>query len=172
MKNIFILLVVGICLMGLGNTGFAQVIAFDTVIKAVDANGSFTFSPTATITCVFVLQNPWREQVAQNFTYYGVDTGTGLGVNIHDFTNPSDTADLVLPPGSRDGVMVQAIGQIEQYHGGLEYVITGATQITTLGTGFGYATSLISSIAALQVFDQTLQTGGEFAEGRLIKIHP
>jgi hypothetical protein len=136
-----------------------QITPIDATLKAVDATGNSTFG-TGTVTIQGVVVCPNLH--ATNLSTYIVDTATGMGINIYKSggvaTNPTYTY----------GDMMQVTGTTGQFYGLIEFCPIDTT--LKIGSGYSYPTTVIPSLAVATSFDQTLASGGEFYESRLVRF--
>jgi len=139
----------------------AQITPINATLKAIDTNGVPTFG-TSTVTLVGICINSTSFDPAR-FTYYMQDTGTGWGICL------DQSAGVALNPVYVYGDIIKATGTLLNYNGLIELVLTSTTE--RVGTTTPVTPIVLSSLTSAMIFDSTLATGGEYYEGRLVKIN-
>ncbi|MFB3897488.1 MAG: choice-of-anchor X domain-containing protein [bacterium] len=138
----------------------AAIVPIDATLKAVDASGNQTFTDSVEI--VGVVTNIKGSLGASYFSYYIQDTATGWGIDVYHSGTGSD-------PAYSEGDLMDVQGTVTGYNGCCELAPSETT--VKLGSGYGYSTTVVASISLMTTFDQTLASGGEYYEGRVVKLY-
>ena len=139
----------------------AQITPINATLKAIDASGVPTFG-TSTVTLVGTCINSTSFDTVR-FTYYMQDTGTGWGICLDQANG------VALNYPYTYGDIIKATGTLLNYNGLIELVLTSTTE--RVGTTTPVTPIVLSSLTSAMIFDSTLATGGEYYEGRLVKIN-
>jgi len=154
--------------------------------NAVNWVGNSIINPNYNlITVQLVLIDDTTLQTSAAFSYDGIDPTTGVGIRIYEGAGDATWSGYFATEGvpnsgsQRLGVKVQVQGYVETYYQTLEFIPTDQgdvtetpqfDQMTVLGTGFGFPTTLLSSIASVTSVDTTGQTGGQAYLDTLVKL--
>jgi len=139
-----------------------QITPIDATLKAVDANGLTSFG-NSTIAVQGVVANPMTYALDTNFSYFIVDTTTGWGINVFEYGGYLTEATVTT------GDLITVVGRVTSYNGLLE--INPTQSISKVGSGYSCPTTVIPSISACTGFDASLASGGEYYEGRLVRLN-
>lgn len=140
---------------------FAQITPINATLKAVDANG-YAVNTGVTYTIVGVNVTPLNLDPTR-LQRYIVDTATGWGMMI------DKSGGFATNPAYNVGDLMKVTGTITMYNGLMEFTPTDTTE--NLGSGYAVSTAVIPSIASCTAFDQTLASGGEYYESRLVRLN-
>ncbi|MDI6784754.1 MAG: hypothetical protein QME64_11760 [bacterium] len=156
-----IIYICSICILLLGTLNYAQ-IPIDATLKGVDANGINTFSSSSVVTIVGVCISPYNQD-PNRFQRFIMDTGTGWGMFVDKSGGAATNPSYVV------GDLMKVEGSVTFYRGLIEFTPANTTE--NIGSGYGFTTTTVPDIATLNIFDQTLATGGEYYEGRLVRLN-
>lgn len=160
-KVIFLLTLMLTSAFALNALAQVPLVSIDTVLKAVDEMGRPTFG-SATVAIVGVCISPYNQD-PNRFQRYIMDTGTWWGILVDKSAAAAQNPDYAL------GDLMYVEGTVSFFMGLIEFTPINTTE--KIGSGYGYPTTIVPSISAMTGFDQTLATGGEYYEGRLIRLN-
>ncbi|MFB3896493.1 MAG: hypothetical protein ACE14V_09350 [bacterium] len=159
MKKYFVTFCFAILLVAISS---ADLVAIDSTLKATDPNG-IPLKQYSIVTVAGVVWSPTNQDPSR-FQRYIQDTGTGLGVLI----DGTDSFAVSSCTTFTRGDLMYAVGSIYNYSGLFEIALMDTTAYPqNLGVS-PIAPSIITAANILDgmSFDSTIQTGGEFYEGR------
>jgi hypothetical protein len=154
--------------------------------NAVTWVGNSVINPNYNIITVqLILEDDTTLQTSGAFSHDGVDPVTGVGIRIYQNSGDASWSATFATEGvpnsgsQRLGVKVQVQGFVETYYQSMEFIPSDQSdvtetpqfdQMTVLGTGFGFPTTVLSSIASITSVDTTGQTGGQANLDTLVKL--
>ncbi len=175
MNKLTLYVIIGVLVQLLCSSVWSLVPVVPLTQPIIDVNPADapTFNASSVITLQLVLIHDTTQDTKARFSYYGVDTVTGYGIDIFYNTSGSETTLMPYPPpGQRTGTLLQVQGTIAGFDGLLEIepYPANSTAFQVIGTGYGFPTSLVT-ISQITGFDTTAQTGGQYYDARLIRFN-